>query len=158
MKELSKDGLNLIISFEGLRLTAYKAISTEKYYTIGYGHYGSDVTKGMRITKGEAERIRFTKSAEYKKLIKDHPEQEAVARELTEAGIRDTNKMGIALEGIKEGRYSAGEAAAYMRMAEAKDCPDEVLYSKSKFEEYLKARGIPTANAEKIRKGIVEFK
>ena len=57
MKELSKEGLNLIISFEGLRLTAYKAISTEKYYTIGYGHYGSDVTKGMRITKGEAERI-----------------------------------------------------------------------------------------------------
>jgi hypothetical protein len=108
--------------------------------------------------KGEAERIRFTKSAEYKKLIKDHPEQAAVARELTEAGIRDTNKMGIALEGIREGRYSAGEAAAYMRMAEAKDCPDEVLYSKSKFEEYLKARGIPTANAEKIRKGIVEFK
>lgn len=55
LRELSSDGLNLIKTFEGLRLKAYKAISTEKYYTIGYGHYGSDVTKGMIITEREAE-------------------------------------------------------------------------------------------------------
>ena len=42
-------------SFEGCRLTAYKCLPTEKYYTIGYGHYGSDVTAGMKITKEQAE-------------------------------------------------------------------------------------------------------
>ncbi len=66
--------------------------------------------------------------------------------------------MGIAIEGIKNGKYSTEEAVAYMKMAEAKDCPDEVLYSKEMFKEYLEARGIPTADAEKIRKGIVDFK
>lgn len=55
--DISENGLNLIKSFEGLRLTAYKAVSTEKYYTIGYGHYGSDVTKGMTITESVAEQL-----------------------------------------------------------------------------------------------------
>lgn len=53
----SQQGINLIKSFEGLRLTAYKAVSSEKYYTIGYGHYGSDVFAGMQITQSVAEEL-----------------------------------------------------------------------------------------------------
>lgn len=56
-RNLSENGLNLIKSFEGCKLTAYKCLPTEKYYTIGYGHYGSDVTAGMKITKGQAEEL-----------------------------------------------------------------------------------------------------
>lgn len=56
-RNLSVNGLNLIKSFEGCKLTAYKCLSTEKYYTIGYGHYGSDVTAGMKITKEQAEEL-----------------------------------------------------------------------------------------------------
>ena len=52
---LGQAGLNIIKKYEGLRLTAYKAVSTEKYYTIGYGHYGPDVKKGTRITQAQAE-------------------------------------------------------------------------------------------------------
>lgn len=55
LMNVSQNGLNMIKSFEGLRLKAYKAVPTEKYYTIGYGHYGSDVTKDMTITKEKAE-------------------------------------------------------------------------------------------------------
>jgi len=51
----SQTGINLIKSYEGCRLTAYKAAATEKYYTIGYGHYGSDVSKGMKITQAQAD-------------------------------------------------------------------------------------------------------
>lgn len=51
----SKSGINLIKQFEGCRLVAYKAVPTEKFYTIGYGHYGADVTKGMVITQIKAE-------------------------------------------------------------------------------------------------------
>lgn len=47
----------LIKKYEGLRLTAYKAVSTEKYYTIGYGHYGKDVSKDLHITKQTAEKL-----------------------------------------------------------------------------------------------------
>lgn len=52
---ISQNGIDLIKSFEGLRLTAYKALVTEKYYTIGYGHYGSDVHPGQTITEKQAE-------------------------------------------------------------------------------------------------------
>lgn len=52
--EISQRGLDLIKSFEGLRLTAYKVSSRDKYYTIGYGHYGADVSAGMTITEEQA--------------------------------------------------------------------------------------------------------
>lgn len=52
----SDNGLNLIKKYEGLRLTAYKAVPSEEYYTIGYGHYGKDVTPGMKITKEQADK------------------------------------------------------------------------------------------------------
>lgn len=51
---ISINGLNLIKKYEGLRLTAYKPVSSEKYYTIGYGHYGADVTADMCITESKA--------------------------------------------------------------------------------------------------------
>jgi len=51
----SSKGLALIKQFEGCRLTAYKCVSTEKYYTIGYGHYGADVKAGMKISQAQAE-------------------------------------------------------------------------------------------------------
>ena len=52
---ISENGLKLIEQFEGLRLTAYKATRRDKYYTIGYGHYGADVKQGMTITEAQAE-------------------------------------------------------------------------------------------------------
>ncbi len=51
----SKNGINLIKKYEGCELTAYKALSTEVFYTIGYGHYGADVKRGMTITQQQAE-------------------------------------------------------------------------------------------------------
>lgn len=54
--KLGEKGLALIKRFEGLRLKAYKAVPTEVYYTIGYGHYGSDVTEGMVITEATANK------------------------------------------------------------------------------------------------------
>lgn len=50
----SRKGIDLIKKFEGCRYKAYKALPSEKYYTIGYGHYGSDVTPGMTITPEDA--------------------------------------------------------------------------------------------------------
>jgi len=51
----SDEGKKLIKDFEGCKLTAYKPVSTEKYYTIGYGHYGPDVSKNMKINEACAE-------------------------------------------------------------------------------------------------------
>lgn len=51
----SENAYNLIKKFEGLRLKAYKALPTEKYYTIGYGTYGPQIKKGMIITEEQAD-------------------------------------------------------------------------------------------------------
>ena len=47
----SEKGIELIISFEGFSKHACKCVQTEKYYTIGYGHYGKDVASDDTITK-----------------------------------------------------------------------------------------------------------
>lgn len=52
--KISKKGIELIISFEGFSKNACKCVSTEKYYTIGYGHYGKDVARDATITKKDA--------------------------------------------------------------------------------------------------------
>ena len=51
----STKGIELIKSFERCRCLAYKALPSEEYWTIGYGHYGKDVTQGMTITQEQAE-------------------------------------------------------------------------------------------------------
>lgn len=40
---MTNNGYELIKRFEGLRNRAYKPVASEKYFTIGYGHYGADV-------------------------------------------------------------------------------------------------------------------
>ena len=53
----SSRGIDLIKSFETLQTKAYKAVPTEKYYTIGYGHYGPDVEPDSTITEADAEQL-----------------------------------------------------------------------------------------------------
>lgn len=55
MMILSKRGGDFIKSFEGLRLTAYRDIVG--VLTIGYGHTGSDVIEGMKITLDRANEL-----------------------------------------------------------------------------------------------------
>ena len=52
----SQKGIDLIKSFEGLSLVAYR-LPGEQYYTIGYGHYGKEVKKNQMITQQEAEML-----------------------------------------------------------------------------------------------------
>jgi GH24 family phage-related lysozyme (muramidase) len=56
-QKTSQNGINLIKEFEGCVLHAYKPLPTEKWLTIGYGHYGSDVKQGQTITQAEAEEL-----------------------------------------------------------------------------------------------------
>lgn len=54
---ISDEGVALIKSYEGLSLKACKALPTEQYYTIGYGHYGPDVKANQTITEAEAVKL-----------------------------------------------------------------------------------------------------
>lgn len=51
----SNRGIALIKQFENCVLTAYKALPTEKFWTIGYGHYSPEIKAGTVITQAKAE-------------------------------------------------------------------------------------------------------
>lgn len=46
-----------LVELEGFEAEAYKPDDTEEYFTIGYGHYGSDVKKGTVLTEAEAREL-----------------------------------------------------------------------------------------------------
>lgn len=50
----SDNMINIIKIYEGLSLKACKAIPSETYWTIGYGHYGPDVSTNQTITEAQA--------------------------------------------------------------------------------------------------------
>lgn len=56
-KPIGKAGLALIQRFEGCRLTAYRPVPTERYWTIGWGHYGPEVQPGQTITQAQADAL-----------------------------------------------------------------------------------------------------
>lgn len=57
MMKASKDAVTLIKHFEGCRLKAYPdpGSADGKPWTIGYGHTGRDVVKGLRWTQAQAD-------------------------------------------------------------------------------------------------------
>ena len=55
--KMQQSDINQIKKFEGLSLRAYKPVPTERFYTIGYGHYGADVKTNQVITEKEAESL-----------------------------------------------------------------------------------------------------
>ena len=71
MMETNQLGLNLIKSFEGCHLTAYK-LSGEKYYTIGYGHsFDNSVQAGTTWTQTQADNMLKQDLKQYEKYVND---------------------------------------------------------------------------------------
>lgn len=71
--QISENGKNLIKSFEGCSLVAYKVLPSEQYWTIGYGHYGSDVYEGMRITQEQANNLFDKDIQKYSNAVDNFP-------------------------------------------------------------------------------------
>lgn len=67
----SNEGIALLKQFEGCRLIAYR-LPGEKYNTIGYGHYGPDVTDGMVISELQAETMLRVDLDKYEKLVEKY--------------------------------------------------------------------------------------
>lgn len=68
-QRISQKGIDLIKSFEGLELEAYKDIAG--VWTIGYGHTGLDVKSGMIISVKEAENLLRTDLESRERAISD---------------------------------------------------------------------------------------
>lgn len=64
-------GLELIKQFEGCRLKAYKPFGYERYWTIGWGHYGPDVRAGQVVTQTQADAMLVEDLKKYEKYVLD---------------------------------------------------------------------------------------
>jgi GH24 family phage-related lysozyme (muramidase) len=68
----SRRGVAFIAGWEGFVGHAYKPVPWERYWTIGFGHYGPDVRAGQRITREGALEL----------LARDLPRYEAAVNAL----------------------------------------------------------------------------
>lgn len=66
----SKQGLTLTEDFEGCKLTAYQ--DQHGVWTIGYGHTGRDVYKGLTITREHAEALLLNDIKWAETVVKNH--------------------------------------------------------------------------------------
>lgn len=67
--KITQQGIDLIHSFEGCRLEAYKCLPSEQFFTIGWGHYGPDVRIGMKITREEADALFLKDVVKYENAV-----------------------------------------------------------------------------------------
>lgn len=65
----SNNGIALIKKFEGCKLFAYKCLKSERFYTIGYGHYGADVKPNSVITIKQADDLLKKDIVKFEKLV-----------------------------------------------------------------------------------------
>lgn len=67
-RNISDNGLKFTAAWETFASKAYRATKDEKYLTIGFGHYGSDVKPTDTMTEAEAYRLLKKDMAEAVKL------------------------------------------------------------------------------------------
>lgn len=68
----SQAAYDMICQFESLRLRAYKALPTEKYYSIGYGHLSTEIRRGQIITKEVAEKLMLEDVEKFSGKLSDY--------------------------------------------------------------------------------------
>ena len=125
-----------IKEFEGLSLKAYKPVKTERYYTIGYGHYGSDVKANQVITEKQAENL----------LKKDLEKFEAYVNKL------DVCKRQGQFDSLVSFSFNLGTAALgrstllkYIRANKAEQ------YIRGEFAKWVNSGGVPLRGLKRRR-------
>lgn len=113
--KISENGLNLIKSFEGCRLIAYKALPSEKYFTIGYGHMGADVKENMVISQAQADRYLQQDIERFEKYVNQYCGSLALNQNQYDALTSFTFNCGAGnLKKLIEGRTVAQIADALL--------------------------------------------
>ena len=134
--KMQQSDINQIKKFEGLSLKAYKPLVTEKFYTIGYGHYGADVKKNQVITEKQAEEL----------LRKDLGKFEAYVNKL------DVCKRYCEFASLVDFVFNLGTAALgrstllkYIRANKAEQ------YIRGEFAKWVNSGGVPLRGLKKRR-------
>lgn len=112
--KISENGLNLIKQFEGCVLHAYKCVPSEKYYTIGYGHYGADVRAGQTITRETAESMLRDDIKRYETLVNIYQGQYNFNQNEYDAMVSFCYNVGSLDQLTKKGKRTKKEIADAM--------------------------------------------
>ncbi len=72
--QTSQTGVDLIKRFEGLSLQAVQ-LPGERFWSIGYGHYGADVMPGSNTTKEEAEALLRKDLRQFENYVNSYAKQ-----------------------------------------------------------------------------------
>jgi lysozyme len=114
--KISDAGIALIKSMEGLRLDAYPDPATgSDPWTIGYGHTGPEVRRGMTITEETAEQLLRNDCTKFEDCVTDALEVE-VAQHQFDALVSFAFNVGCAafmsstmLKLLNAGNFEAAE-------------------------------------------------
>jgi len=116
---ISATGINLIKSFEGCKLNAYKPVPTEQYWTIGYGHYGPDVAPNQAITQAEAEILLGIDLKKYEQAV-DHYAIFPMSQNQFDALVSFTYNCGVGnLQKLLKGRTAPQVAESMLKYNKA---------------------------------------
>lgn len=130
MMKTSETGLNLIIKFEGFSPKAYKCVESEKYYTIGYGHYGADVKDTATITKSEALKLLKTDLSHFEQKVMKYDNIYHYNQNEFDALVSFAYNVG-SIDGLtKNGTRSKSEISKYITLYNKS--AGKVLYGLSK--------------------------
>jgi len=134
VRHINQKGLDLIKHFEGLYLEAYKCPAG--VWTIGYGHTGSDVYEGLRITATKADSL----------LDIDLNKAEACVDEACPMGI--SNNMFSALVSFV---FNVGEHAFLTSTLYHKITAGDLVGAKEEFKKWKHANGKELEGLKKRR-------
>ena len=93
--EISQECIDFIKEKEGFREVAYRQNKNEKYLTLGYGHYGSDVKEGQTITQEHAERLLIADLKGYTEAVLKECEHLALNQNELDALVSFTYNCGL---------------------------------------------------------------
>jgi len=140
--KISQTGIDLIKNFETCKLTAYKALSTEKYYTIGWGHYGADVKAGQTISQDEADALFLSDLQRFVKYTNTYTKNLALNQDQFDALVSFCYNCGSGtLKKLVSGRTAEEIAEHFIDYTKSKGKVIPGLVSRRQEEKELFCKG-----------------
>lgn len=109
--KMNNAGLALLKALEGCKLIAYK-LKGERYYTIGYGHYGADVKAGQTVSQAQADELLVKDLEKFEKHVTNYAVKKFPALNENQFAALVSYCYNRGLGGLKELVNNSGNISA----------------------------------------------
>lgn len=107
--KIDEKGIDIIKSFEGCKLTAYKCPAG--VLTIGYGHTGADVKEGQKITQKKADALLVKDVGRFEKMVNAYKKKYKWTQNEFNALVSFAFNIGNIDQLTKHGKRNKGQIA-----------------------------------------------